>query len=83
MPLEYKLNPGKYNKKKMQHHIFTLLWRLLGIKSPVTPGRNRLTKRKHQGQTKGAFPTYFNKELLSKCEHSEKALRVLLPFSKV
>jgi hypothetical protein len=38
MPLEFKLNEAQYHFKKVQHHIFTLLWKLLSIKESVNPG---------------------------------------------
>lgn len=39
LPLEYKLNETAFSFKKVQHHLFTLLWRLLGIKESVSPGK--------------------------------------------
>ena len=39
LPLVYKLNEMAFSFKKVQHHLFTLLWRLLRIKESVSPGR--------------------------------------------
>ncbi len=39
MPLEFKLNETAFLFKKIQHHIFTLLWKLLSIKEGVSPGK--------------------------------------------
>lgn len=38
LPLEFRLNETQYHFKKVQHHMFTLLWKLLSIKESVTPG---------------------------------------------
>lgn len=38
LPLEYKLNEAAFPFKKVQYYIFTLLWKLLGIKEGVSPG---------------------------------------------
>ena len=55
MPLEYKLTPAKYSMKKVRHHIFTLLWKLLEIRSIVTPGIFRVIVRECQGEALDAF----------------------------